>query len=122
MAATMLKHNSPDVEVFAAGTIVPPEREGKEVSQISQKGSSVMFEIGLDMTKNIVKGLTPQMIEDADRVIVMGPTSSPLPEYLYNSSKLEKWDVPDPGSGDITHANARDIIQLKIKDLIKELD
>lgn len=121
MAATMLKHLSLETEVFAAGTIVPPEREGKAVSTISQKGSTVMFEIGLDMTKNIVRGLTPQMIEDADRVIVMGPTSNPLPEYLHTSPKLEKWDVPDPGRGDITHADARDIIQSKIKDLVKEL-
>lgn len=121
MAETMLKKLMPGVKVFSAGTIVTPERQGKSVSEISIKGSNAMNEIGYDMSANIIERLTPDMVEESDRIIVMGPTSSPLPEYLENSSKLKKWDVPDPGRGDIVHADARDMILVRVKQLVEEL-
>lgn len=120
MAETMLKKLMPDFKVFSAGTIVTPERQGRPVSEISMKGSNAMNEIGYDMSANIIERLTLEMVDEADRIIVMGPTASLLPEYLENSPKIEKWDVPDPGRGDIVHADARDMILVRVKKLVEE--
>lgn len=122
MAATLLKSIAPNIEVSSAGTIVPPEREGRLVSEVSTKGVAVMREAGFDTGANVIRRLTPEMVETADKVILMGPTpGGALPEYLNTSPKLEEWDIPDPGYGHITHTEARDMILNRVQRLVLEL-
>lgn len=51
-------------------------------------------EEGLDLYLNLRKQLTPDMVGEADRVIVMCETD-PYPEYLSNNPKVTFWSIPD---------------------------
>ena len=123
MAGAFLHKLLPNVTVSTAGTLVPPEHEGKHTREVSTKGIEVMQEIGLDMRDATMHRLTPAMVDAADRVILVGPTpGGPLPEFLSESSKLEMWNVPDPGYGFISHTAARDSILEHIQQLVHELE
>ncbi len=122
MAAAFLKRMMPEAEVSSAGTIVPPDREGTLVSDVSSKGSAVMQAVGLDIASNVIRKLTPQMIDAADMVILVGPTpGGPLPDFLEESPKLITWDVPDPGYAQVTHEVARDMILERVTQLVQKL-
>jgi protein-tyrosine-phosphatase len=122
MAAAMLKRELPDVAASAAGTLVPPEREGMSVADFSPEGIRAMDEIGIDIRANTLHRLTPDMVERADRVVLVGPTpGGPLPPFLSSSPKLETWDVPDPGYGHISHVGARDLIRTRVQELVQAI-
>ena len=116
MAGTMFKSFVPEAEVLTAG--VYPEHAGKLLSQVSQKVISLMRESGFDMSSNIITQLMPEMVEEADKIILMGPVpGGPIPGYLKHSPKLETWDVSDPGYGQISLEGARDMILKEVKEL-----
>lgn len=122
MAEVFLKHLMPGVEISSAGTFVPSVREGRKVSEISTKGAKAMQEIGFDTSNNIVKGLRLEMVDAADRVILVGDiVEGGLPPYLRNSPKLEKWNIPDPGYLLISHTATRDRVLEKVKELVARL-
>jgi protein-tyrosine-phosphatase len=56
---------------------------------------AVMNEIGIDMSANIRKQLTPGMVTVADRVFVMNDDAT-VPHYLRDSAKAQFWPVIDP--------------------------
>jgi len=128
MAGTMFKSFLPRADVRTAGTIA--DNAGKLVSEVTDKGIIAMREIGFEMESNTITKLTPEMAEDADEIILMepivggplgsvtAPVDGPVPEYLKNSKKLQTWHVPDPGYGQITTAEARDMILKNIKRLV----
>ena len=75
-----------------------------------------MKELGFDMSANSITQLTKEMVEAADKIILVGPIpGGPVPEYLKDSAKLETWDVPDPGYGQISIEAARDMISKYVK-------
>jgi protein-tyrosine-phosphatase len=81
-----------------------------------------MKEVGVDTAEQLVNLLTPEMVEWADRIVLLGPTpGGPLPEFLARSPKLETWAIPDPGYGHIPHASARDIIREKLAEFVEKL-
>lgn len=51
-------------------------------------------EEGLDLYHNLRKQLTPDLVDRADRVIVMCETD-PYPAYLSNNPKVTFWNIPD---------------------------
>ena len=123
MAATIYVHRIPRVEVSSAGTMVPVEREGQTIATVSRQAIEAMKEIGYDMSANVMHQLTPEMVEAAGKIILVGPTpGGPLPDFLAHSEKLEKWDVPDPGYGHIGHREARDMIMERIERLTRSID
>lgn len=118
MAATFYSALVPTDEVSSAGTFA--DYAGKLLGDVAIRGLKVMKEIGFDMSHNPVTQLTPEMVERAEKIILMGPTpAGPLPEYLARSPKLETWDVPDPGYGLILHADARDRIRALVNNLVE---
>jgi protein-tyrosine-phosphatase len=122
MAATFMHDVAPDLDVSSAGTLVKLEDNAQQLSTLSKKGIEVMKEMGFDMSNNFMRQLTPAMVHDADHVILMGDTpGGPLPEYLAKSTKLEKWNVPDPGYGEIGYVEARDSIRTQVEVLAKSL-
>jgi protein-tyrosine-phosphatase len=122
MAATILKHKRPEIGVFSAGTVVSDERAGKTVSMISEKGSNAMAEIGFDMTQNIVNRITPEIVSQADRIILMGNLGDTLPAYVKESGiPMEEWTIPDPGKKEAPHADVRDAVVKEVDDLIQRL-
>ncbi len=117
MAGALFKSMMPEAIVTTAG--VAADHAGETLDEVSERGISVMKELGYDISKNSVSQLTEKMVEDADKVILMGELpDSVAPAYLSNSPKLETWDVPDPGYGHITHAEARDMILKKVQELM----
>ena len=116
----MFRSLVPRAEVMTAGVIA--SRAGELVSHVANEITVVMAELGLDMSSNVIRKLTPAMVEAADRVILMGPVAGgPIPDYLKNSSKLETWNIPDPGYAQISAEGARDMILEKVRKLADQL-
>jgi protein-tyrosine-phosphatase len=123
MAAGFYKALRPEDDVAAAGTLAGPKHDGKPVALVSEKGIDVMREVGIDTSGAVMRQLTPEMVEQADRVVLMGPTpGGSFPEYLANSPKLETWDVPDPGYGQVAHREARDMIRERVETFVRKVD
>ncbi len=80
----------PEDEVASAGTTAkdagkcPPE----DILQ-------VLKEEGADTSRHIVKKLTPEMVQNADRVVVLCEKSE-CPDFLLDSKKIEFWPLEDP--------------------------
>ena len=53
-----------------------------------------MEEEGINVSENTRKQLTPQMVENSDRVVVITSKDS-WPEYLVESEKIIFWDIPN---------------------------
>lgn len=91
-------------------------------SAISKRATEALAELSINTDGQYSKQLTPQMVEEADRVILF-PTDH-MPQYALNSSKSETWDVADPHynkeKGMEFVRQVRDEIKEKIENLIKE--
>ena len=71
----------------------------------------VMKEIGLDVSSQKRKEITKEMVDTADRVIVI--TDYALPEYVTKSEKVMYWkDIPDAVRTPIAfHRKVRDMVK-----------
>jgi len=120
MASTLFGALVPEAEVLSAG--VYADHPGEFLSAVSEGSIAAMKELGFDMSSNIITQLTREMVEAADKVILVGSVpGGSIPEYLKNSVKLETWDVPDPGYGQISIEAARDMILKYVKQLAEKL-
>ena len=84
-------------------------------------------EIDIDISSCKRKQVTPTMVEEANKVIVlMGDEEAKtyLPAYFSKSNKIEYWDVQDMrGSIDPEfHKAVRNEIEKRVKLLLKKLD
>ena len=102
------------------------EFEGQKICDI--KSDSVeddikaMQEIGFDISGGIRRHITPELIEDADRVVVMAERDT-WPDYLENNQKVIFWDIENPK--DTTYektCETRDIVKKKVEDFISQED
>lgn len=96
----------------------------RPATRVSRKAVEVMREIGLDMRGAKPKKLTPEMVEEADRIITMGCINeSSCPTFLVkDKSKLNDWNIEDPK--DLPEDKVREIreqITSRVMDLITEL-
>lgn len=84
-----------------------------------------MKEEGLDISKNISKKVTQNMLDHADILILMNPS---LKEYLKENKPIEVWEIPDIVAKETDEhlypefVKARDIIESKVKKLVKRLE
>ncbi|MEI8269942.1 MAG: low molecular weight phosphatase family protein [bacterium] len=90
VAAVLYKKYS-GMESDSAGTNVSPEREGAVIPP--DASVAFMANEGLDISKNTRKGITPEMVEKFDKIIVMADKN--VPDYLQNNEKVEFWDIQD---------------------------
>ena len=91
---------------ISAGTKVKrgdSNREGQKIKDKDMNIVAVMKEIGIDISDYTRKQLTPEMFDEADKVIVMNPSEN-IPEYVKQSPKTIFWEVPDPFNQDIEFA------------------
>lgn len=93
-AAMALYNVSADESSSSAGTMVGNETRTVGERELATSIVQVMQEEGLDISKNTSTQITPEMIEDFDKVIVMAEAYS-IPKWLNNSPKTEIWDIPD---------------------------
>ncbi len=122
MAEALFSHFNSEHIVSSAGTDVPVENENQLVSEIDTKLVNAVDAEGIDVTKKVRNQLTLEMVTGSDRVVSLISIDE-LPDYLKNSNKLEIWDVSSAvGDGQEFYNNLRDIIKIKIVDLIRKLD
>ncbi len=76
-----------------------------------------MAEEGINVSENTRKQLTPQTVENSDRVVVITSKDS-WPEYLVKSEKVTVWDIPNAVG--MTPAAAR-VVYDRVKEHVKEL-
>jgi protein-tyrosine-phosphatase len=100
------------VEALSAGTM-----PAKEVNPVVVQ---VMLEKGMDLSANMPKLITNQMVQDADTIIVMGCSAEGFcPAPLLN--KVIDWGTEDPkGKPAEKVREIRDEIEKKVKMLIDE--
>ena len=85
----------------------------KEVIQI-------MEEEGIDTSKKIVKSITKEMVDNADKIFVMCPKER-CPNFLSDSNKNTFWDIDDPYDTSIeNHRRVRDEIKKRVGQLIEK--
>jgi len=85
----------------------------KEVIQI-------MREDGIDTSEKIVKSVTGEMADNADKIFIMCPKER-WPQFLLDSNKITFWDIDDPFGADLdNHRRVRDEIKGKVRQLIEK--
>lgn len=125
MAEALFKKYS-RFEAVSAGTRVPqegPGREGKELQNIPVAEPVVQClrdKEDIDVSSYTNKQLDPEMLEDADVVVVMAEKKT-VPDYLSNSKKAIFWDVKDPlGKPYESYCQTMSEIKTLVLDLISE--
>jgi protein-tyrosine-phosphatase len=79
-----------------------------------------MKEEGIDMSEKIVKSVTREMTDNADKIFIMCPKER-WPQFLLNSSKITFWDIDDPyGTSIENHRRVRDEIKERVRQLIEK--
>lgn len=113
MAAAYLSHFAGDrIEVRSSGTA--PK------NQVNPAVIEVMLEEGIDISGNVPKVLTDQMVQDSDYVITMG-CGDACP--FYPGKTYLDWPLEDPaGQGAEAIRPIRDEIKALINGLIAEID
>jgi arsenate reductase len=113
MAAAYLKHLAGDrIEVLSSGTM-PKDQVNPAVVEI-------MLEEGIDISGNVPKVLTDELVQDSDYVITMG-CGDACP--FYPGKTYLDWPLPDPaGQGPDFIRPIRDEIRGLIENLIAEID
>lgn len=105
---------------LSSGKIIASSAGVKPAKQVNPEAVRVMKEIGIDISKQKPKMLTPKMIQDADKVITMGCGAEVCPAPQVES---EDWGIEDP-SGKPTEKfrEVRDEIKKKVEKLIRQIE
>jgi len=89
------------LRAISAGTKVPQEGPGKEGKMLKDIPVAepvircLKEDEGIDVSNQRNKSLTPEMLERADRVVVMAEKET-IPDYLRNNEKTIIWTIEDP--------------------------
>jgi len=112
MAAAWLRHLAGDrIEVRSAGSI--------PADQINPVAIAAMQELGIDITAEQPKILTPEVVQASDAVVTMG-CGDACP--FFPGKRYEDWKLDDPaGQGIEAVRLIRDEIRARVEALIAEL-
>lgn len=92
----------------------------RPAERVNPSAVEVMKEIGIDIGKQRPKLLTPQMIEAADKVILMGCGAEECPLI---PKDFEDWGIEDPSGKPLkTFRKVRDEIRERVERLIEEIE
>ena len=99
------------VEVLSAGS-APKD-------SINPIAVQVMQEVGIDISNNVPKVLTPEAVQESDAVITMG-CGDACP--FYPGKRYEDWVLDDPAGQGIESVRViRDEIKKRVEQLLSEL-
>ena len=112
MAAGFMKTLGADrVEVLSAGS-APKD-------SINPIAVEAMKEVGIDISNNVPKVLTPEAVQESDAVITMG-CGDACP--FYPGKRYEDWVLDDPAGQAIESVRIiRDDIKKRVEQLLSEL-
>jgi protein-tyrosine-phosphatase len=112
MAAALLDHH-------AAGRVRVRSAGSAPADEINPAVVTVMAELGLDLSREHPKPLTPDLAEGADVVVTMG-CGDACP--VYPGKRYLDWDLPDPAGKQADEVRAiRDRIDTLVLDLLADL-
>ena len=75
---------------------------------------------GVDISENLRTQLTAEMVERADKVVVMADVDS-WPPYLRNNPKVVHWELTDPiGLDQDAARNIFDEIKRRVTELVRQ--
>ena len=90
-------------------------------SQVNPTVVEAMKEKGIDISSNVPRMLTSEMIRDASLVVTMGCSveeACPRPMLAQMQKKLVDWDLPDPRGKTIAEVRKiRDEIEKRVMEL-----
>ena len=103
-----------------AGDSVTVRSAGSEpAEQLNPRVVEAMKEIGVDISAELPKPLTGNMVKAADVVITMG-CGDACP--IYPGKRYEDWELEDPAGKDLeTVRRIRDDIEARVRTLVAEL-
>ena len=112
MAAGLLRHLAgDDVSVRSAGS--------EPADHLNPRVVEAMKEIGIDISAELPKPMTGNMVKAADVVITMG-CGDACP--IYPGKRYEDWELEDPAGKDLeTVRRIRDDIEARVRRLVAEL-
>jgi arsenate reductase (thioredoxin) len=112
MAAALLDHH-------AAGRVRVRSAGSEPAHQLNPAVVQVMAEVGIDLTAERPKPLTPDAVEAADVVITMG-CGDTCP--VFPGKRYLDWDLPDPAGQPVDQVRPiRDDIDRRVRQLLSEL-
>jgi protein-tyrosine-phosphatase len=109
------------IKAFSAGIKVL-ENENQKIEEIVLAEPVIRFmkKEGINVAENTRTQLTPEMISEFDKIIVMAEPEI-IPEYLSKNDKVEFWGIEDPkGMDDKGYEKIISQIKSKLKQFIKE--
>ena len=103
-----------------AGDAVTVRSAGSEPAEhLNPRVIEAMKEIGVDVSAELPKPLTGNMVKAADVVITMG-CGDACP--IYPGKRYEDWELEDPAGKDLeTVRRIRDQIEARVRTLVAEL-
>jgi protein-tyrosine-phosphatase len=112
MAAALLDH-------YAGGRVHVRSAGSTPAAEINPSVVEAMGEVGIDISKEIPKGLQDEVVREADVVITMG-CSDACP--VYPGKRYLDWDLSDPSGKSIEEIRPiRDEIDRRVRALLDEL-
>ena len=108
---------------ISAGTKVIREDANKEGQTISDPNIiTAMKEVGIDVSQNVRNQFTPEMLKEADKVVVMSEPEN-TPSFLSQSEKAIFWNIPDTYNQNLEFVRGvRDQLKILVSDLIMSLN
>ena len=125
--AEALFNQSSDVPSTSSGTVADAiiERTNPVSRRLKDGGSSAityMNEQGIDVSESLRDQLTSEMLQEADKVIVMADEDN-WPDYLRNSGKVVVWTIEDTrGMSPDSARPLYDEIKRRVQDLVGEAE
>ena len=106
----------------SAGTDVAEQgREGTSLEDTAQSVLVSAKEAGLDLSRARRHQVTPAMVDQAERVVVITAPAD-CPDFVRRSPKTIFWDIPDAKGTDYkTHCRIRDAVLERVRELVKEI-
>ena len=105
----------------SAGVKVTEERQKMKLGEVSGAENVIrcMKEEGINLSQNEIKQVTLEMVDWADKIIIMTSKEN-LPGFILQSRKVKYWEIKDPKGTDLeTHQKTRDRIKELINDLVQ---
>lgn len=108
---------------YSCGTAVKDSNEGGKIKNLegAEKIVTLLAELGIDIGDAERNQLTPQMLEESDKIILMSNDET-VPDHLHKNKKVIYWELNDPKEMSLEETRSiRDQIENLVKELIKTL-
>jgi protein-tyrosine-phosphatase len=104
-----------------AGSKVSAKSAGNmPAERVNPLAVQVMKEVGIDISDHKPKMITAEMIQKADKVVLMGCGGNACPIV---PKEVEDWQIEDPaGKGIEKFREVRDVIRKKVEKLVAEIN